>query len=299
MAVYKRTYHRYEGPLTPLSWRFLALSRYNFEDVRKLRFVNALFSVAMFWPLLSAIVIYANHNLSILRMLGIQSSKALNIDSAFFLTFLGFQSMLAFFLTAFIGPGLVSPDLANQALPLYLARPFSRSDYVLGKLSVLVIPLSLVTWIPGLLLFILQGTLEGEGWMMNNPRIAFGLFLGSWIWILVLSFLALALSAWVKWRPTAAGLLFGVFFVASGFGNAINGVMRTHWGNLINISYLIGRVWVYLFESDPQKSAGAIFFRAASGELIPIWACWGSLIGICLFCLYLLSLKIKGVEVVR
>ena len=40
---------------------------------------------------------------------------------------------------AFIGPGQVSPDLANNALPLYLARPFSRVEYVLGKMSVLLV----------------------------------------------------------------------------------------------------------------------------------------------------------------
>ena len=186
MAVYKRTYHRYEGPVTPVRWRFLALSRYNFEDVRKLRYVNALFTVCFFWPLISAVLIYMNHNLSILKMLGIKGTQVLSIDTAFFLTFLGWQGMLAFFLAAFIGPGLVSPDLANQALPLYLARPFSRADYVLGKLSVLVIPLSLVTWVPGLFLFGLQGMFEGFGWMAGNMRIASGLLFGAWIWILVL-----------------------------------------------------------------------------------------------------------------
>ena len=38
-------------------------------------------------------------------------------------------------------------------MPLYLARPFSRTEYVLGKASTLVILLSLLTWIPGLFLF--------------------------------------------------------------------------------------------------------------------------------------------------
>ena len=57
--------------------------------------------------------------------------------------------MLALFLAAFVGPGQVSPDLANNALSLYLARPFSRAEYVLGKMSVLVILLSLMTWVPG------------------------------------------------------------------------------------------------------------------------------------------------------
>ena len=94
------------------------------------------------------------HNLSALKMLQIRD--LVEINARFFLNFLGWQSMMAFFLAAFVGPGQVSPDLANNALPLYLARPFSRAEYVLGKMSVLLILMSVMTWIPGLLLFVLQ-----------------------------------------------------------------------------------------------------------------------------------------------
>jgi hypothetical protein len=78
--------------------------------------------------------------------------------------------MMALFLAAFVGPGQVSPDLANNALSLYLARPFSRVEYVLGKMSVLAILMSLMTWMPGLLLFGLQGYLEG--WLDARQRCA-------------------------------------------------------------------------------------------------------------------------------
>src|SRR5258707_13066390 len=52
------------------------------------------------------------------------------------------------------GPPLVSRDLRNNALPLYLCRPFTRTEDVLGKMSVLLILLSAITWIPQLLLFL-------------------------------------------------------------------------------------------------------------------------------------------------
>jgi hypothetical protein len=48
-----------------------------------------------------------------------------------------------------------------------------------------------------------------------------------------------------------------------------------------------------------RRGAGAVFFRVARGEEIPIWSCWAALIAICLFCLYLLSRKIRAVEVVQ
>ena len=75
------------------------------------------------------------HNASALGLLGVQgANRLISINVTFFLNLLGWQSMLALFLAAFIGPGQVSPDLANNALSLYLARPFSRAEYVLGKM---------------------------------------------------------------------------------------------------------------------------------------------------------------------
>ena len=53
--------------------------------------------------------------------------------------------------------------------------------------------------------------------MIDNLWIASGVFLGSWIWILSISLLALALSAWVKWRIAAGALLLGVLFIGAGF----------------------------------------------------------------------------------
>jgi len=96
--------------------------------------------------------IYLAHNLSFLERFG-AASQIGRIDSRFFFVFISVQGTLAFVLTAFAGPGLISPDIANGALPLYFCRPFSRAEYVLGKASVLAILLSQITWIPGLVLF--------------------------------------------------------------------------------------------------------------------------------------------------
>src|SRR5471030_1196758 len=193
------------------------------------------------------------------------------------MSLLGWQSMMALFLASFTGPGQVSPDLANNALSLYLARPFSRVEYVLGKMTILMVLMSLMTWVPGLLLFGLQGYLEGWQWMKGNARIASGIFFGAWVWILLLALLALALSAWVKWKPAAGALMFGVFFVAGGFGATINAVLRTKWGHLFNISELIGSIWVQLFEGQTHTTNGAVFFRVIEGEEIALWCCWASL----------------------
>ncbi|HYW44198.1 MAG TPA: ABC transporter permease subunit [Bryobacteraceae bacterium] len=300
MAVYKKTYRPYDGELTSSWRRFLVIPRYAFEDLHRSRFLTTFFIASFIYPLICVLLIYVQHNTSSLNLLGVGgANRLITVNVVFFLTFLGWQGMLALFLAAFIGPGQVSPDLANNALELYLARPFSRTEYVLGKMSVLLILMSLMTWVPGLLLFWLEGYHEGWGWMKDNARLASGVFFGAWIWILILALLALALSAWVKWKPAAGGLMFGVFFVAAAFGGIINAVQRTAWGNVFNISYLVGRIWVQLFEGSNQTTTGALFFRARAEEAIPMWCCWTGLAVLCLICLYMLARKIRGTEVVR
>jgi ABC-2 type transport system permease protein len=302
MAVYKKTYRPYEGELTPSWSRFLVIPRYAFEELHGKRFLTIFFLASFIYPLICALIIYVQHNASALSLLGVQQQGArglISINVTFFMSLLGWQSMLALFMASFIGPGLVSPDLSNNALSLYLARPFSRVEYVIGKMSVLTILMSLMTWIPGLLCFGLEGYLEGWQWMRDNARLASGIFFGSWVWILILALLALALSAWVKWKPAAGGLMFGVFFVGSAFGAVINAVQRTRWGNLFNIGHLIGVVWVQLFEGSNQTTNGAVFFRAAQDEVLPLWTCWMALLAVALICLYMLARKIRGAEVVR
>ena len=300
MAVYKKIYRPYAGPLTPGWRRFLTIPRYALEDLHRSRFLTIFYIATFVYPLIAAIIIYLEHDLSALRAFNADRiANLIHIDSSFFLSFLGWQSMLALFLAAFIGPGLISPDLSNNALSLYLARPFSRSEYVVGKLSVVLLLMSLMTWVPGLLLFGYQAYLEGGQWMAGNSRIATGLFLGAWIWILLLALLALALSAWVKWKPAAGALMFGLFFVASGFGAAINNVQDTKWGYLLNISNLMGSIWVELFEGGDPTSTGAAFFRVAPGQRLPVWSCWAAVLTLCAVSLWLLARKIRGVEVVR
>jgi len=300
MAVYKKTYRPYDGALTASWRRFLVIPRYAFEDLHRSRFLTIFYIGSFIYPLICALIIWVQHNASALGLIGAQgANRLISINVTFFLNLIGWQSMLALFLASFVGPGQVSPDLANNALSLYLARPFSRVEYVLGKMSVLVILLSLMTWVPGLLLFGLQGYLDGWQWVHDNARLAWAMFFGAWIWILVLSLLALALSAWVKWKPAAGALMFGVFFVGAAFGAIVNGVQRTNWGYVFNISYVIGSVWVDLFEGVNKTTNGAVFFRAPQGEELPMWCSWAALAGLCGICLYMLARKIRGMEVVR
>jgi len=286
MAVYKRTYRGYAGHLTETWSRFLVLFRYSRRSLFRSKLMNGFYALCFFFPLLCLLGIYANDHLSAFSFLAQRSGPLFKVDGRFFLMFLGGQSALAFILTAFIGPGLVSPDLANGALTLYLCRPLSRLEYVIGKMSVLAIVLSWVTWIPGLVLFFVQASLSGWDWMIHNFWIATGIVLGSWVWILSISLLALALSAWVKWRIAAGALLLAVMFMGAGFSEAINRVLQTQQGYLINISRLINIIWQDLLHDSGERALSA-------GEA------WFGVFAFAALSFYLLMKKIKANEVVR
>lgn len=285
MAVYRRTYTSYSGALTPAWSRFLVVFRCSRKNLFRSKFHTGFFVLCFFYPLLCLIAIYLAHHLSFLERYS-GSNQLLTIDNKFFFVFITVQGVLAFMLTAFTGPGLISPDLANGALPLYFCRPFSRAEYVLGKASVLAILLSEITWVPGLVLFAVQASLAGSSWTWNHLWIVSSLVLSSFLWIAILSLLAMALSAWVKWRIVAGALLLAVLFFGGGFGQAINAVMRTQSGHFIDIVYLIGTVWTSLFRIDNDRGISSS-------------AAWIALLIYCGICLALLVRKVRAYEVVK
>ena len=60
------------------------------------------------------------------------------MDGAVFAQFLNWQILLGLLLTIFGGAGLIANDLRTGAILVYLSRPLTRRDYVLGKLCVLL-----------------------------------------------------------------------------------------------------------------------------------------------------------------
>ncbi|HEY0511763.1 MAG TPA: hypothetical protein VGH73_07665 [Thermoanaerobaculia bacterium] len=291
MAVYERNYGRYQGELTPPRSRFLILPRYAAKDVFDSRAFVAFFALCFLMPFVGLLIVYLHHNLSALNFLHLpleQLNQALPIDATFFRRGLELQSWLCFLMALAVGPALIAPDLRNNGLPLYLSRPFSRTEYVLGKMTVLVVLMSLITWIPGLLLFLFQAYLEGGKWLGENLRIGAAILIGSWAWILVVSLVVLAISAWVKWKPVARVSLLIVFFVLTGFAKALNEALDTWWGYLLSLSTAMNNVWSFLFGQefdDPHAQ--------------PVWAAWLTIGLGCALALWLLSRRIRAYEVVR
>ena len=90
------------------------------------------------WPVGAALWIYLHHNLNALSSMGLDLTALAPIDAGFFAMFMGVQCFVfGGLLALLVGPGLVSPDLANGALPLFLSRPLTRTGYAVGKMATL------------------------------------------------------------------------------------------------------------------------------------------------------------------
>jgi ABC-2 type transport system permease protein len=289
MAVFERNYHAYSGTLTPRNTRFLVLPRYAYREMMASKLFTAFLVFCFIWPLVLSILMYIPHNSTFLMLIQAQMSDVSIFNFGpmdYFFWFMIPQGWLAFFLAFIVGPALVSADLRNNALPLYFSRPFSRTEYVLGKTAVLIVLMSMITWVPGLLLFLWQGSLEGLGWMGDNLRIAAAIFLSSWIWILLLCLVSLAISAYARWRPLARAGFVLVFLVPLGLAPILNTLFKTQTASLINIIDMVRVVWTSLFGIQ-------------SWVTVPLGGAWLSLLIACAICLWLLSRKIRPLEVVR
>ena len=299
MPVYDRRYRGYSGERDESRFRFWTVARFALQDLFKSRLALVLLIASCLPPLVIGGMIYISNNLDMLTAIGWKVSGEdvdgnwLAIDKEPFFWFMVWQSMFAFFLASFIGPTLVAPDLAHNALPLYLSRPLKRTDYIAGKLLVLLVPLSAITWVAGLLLVTLQTSLAGFGWLTAHWQIVPALFFGSWIWILLLSLLAIAVSAWVKWRMVATGMLFGIFVVGEAFGKAISEIGGLRWGKLLAFDDVVQAIWAWLF--------GGIDFLGGPfpEDPLPLPANFAMVAAVIAVSLWILNRKIRACEVSR
>jgi len=291
MAVYGRSYKGYAGELTPEWSRFQILTRYGLRDLFRSRFFLAVFCLCFVAPLVASIRIYFAHNLEAIGIFQLSQGmieELLAIRPEFFRNWIIIpQTALAFVLTLLAGPALVSPDMRNNALPLILARPFSRSEYVIGKLVVLLLVNSAITWVPALLLFGFQAYLAGGGWLGDFYWVGISLLVASWVWILTVSLTALAISAWVKWKPLAALLFLALPLSLQAFGGVVNLAFRTHWGGLVQFTDLLWVLWAGLFRLELAPPA------------IPTLGVWAMFILAGAMALFLLSRKVTAYEVER
>jgi len=291
VPVFDRRYRGYAGERRTARAGIWTLARFALRQLFDSKLTLVLAVAIGLVPFGYAGFIYLANNLDVLEAAGFRTQMTLVGKSTFFY-FLSVQTGLAFLFAAFVGPALVGPDFGHGALPLYLSRPISRTGYVLGKLLALVLPLSLATWVPGLLLVGLQTALD-PAWLAANVRVPVAIFVGSWIWIVFVSLLVLAVSAWVRWRPVATGAVFGIFVIGEAFSAAINNFLGTKWGTIFSLDDLVQMIWVDLM------GGVSIFGRPVFEQPLPSLARWTviGLVSAAAFSLF--RAKVRGAEVSR
>ena len=292
MAVYKRTYKAYSGPLTPAWSRFTVLSRYGLGNLFTSRPFTA-FTVLCFIPFLVGLVlVYVLNSSTAQAVLQIGPNHPV-VNKFWFLGFLSIEAWMGFILAAWGGPGMITKDFANHSVQLYLSRPLSRVEYLFGKASVLFILLSCISWVPALILFFVQAGLQGHGWLWENLWIAGAIVLSCLIGIAMVSLLSMAISVWVKWRIAATALMFAVFFLFPAMGFVVSIILRTKWGNVLNFPVMIMIIWAHLFRVHPTNP------NATGFDIVPLWAAWASALTLCAICFWLLDRKLRAKEVER
>ena len=289
MSVSLHEYRPYTGPTTPLWKRPLVLARYGMAEAWASKITVILFIVALIPCVVDMVLMYVADN-PVAKLLVMRGNPVLVINEKFFLNVLETQCWFGLVLAAWIAPRMVSFDLGDNALPILLSHPISRFGYVLGKFIALTWSLSYVILIPVVVLFGYQCYASPVPWAADHLGMIFGIVVGSALWIVWVSLVGLAVSAWVKWRVIATGAIFAVVFVPAGVGGIASAILRTRWGLLLNVPVVLTEMLQRLLGAPPiaegrfdlpNSAIAAVLLMAIAG------------------CIAVLNARIRGREVVR
>src|SRR5688500_7995356 len=203
-----------------------------------------------------------------------------------FREFMDQQGVFVFFVTIYVGAGLIANDRRANALQIYLSKPLMRAEYIAGKLAVLMFFLLLVTLVPGLLLLVLQIAFAGSfAFARANLFLFPAITLAALLQVLLASFTMLALSSLSKSARFVAILYAGLlFFTKAMFGALalITGGTRVAW-----VSF-----------SDNLIQVVDVIFRLKPRYEVPWAVSLLVIVGLMVVSASVLERRVRGVEVV-
>jgi ABC-2 type transport system permease protein len=279
MPIHDQSYRRYRGAREDVrsAWTVIALTGIK-QLLRKRVFLGMLFFSLMPF-IIRCVQLYLAANYPQLGAFVEPSPKM-------FRGFLENQSFFVFVMTAYVGAGLIANDRLANALQIYLSKPLTRADYIAGKMAILITFLLLITWVPGLLLILLQVVFSGSfQFIRANLFLIPAVTLASLAIVLVASFTMLALSSLSKSQRYVAILYAGIMI----FTNAVYGVLR-----LVTRSTSVS--WVS-FTASLDQVCDAIF-RLPPRYDTPISVSFIVLVGLLVVSISVLERRVRGVEVV-
>jgi ABC-type transport system involved in multi-copper enzyme maturation permease subunit len=230
MPVYDYSYKIWEGHRRGPLFRWLAIPKFAYLELLKLRIVTGILTIAAVHFLARLSILYLYVNEQFLKLLRLPPNILPPIDAWFFKDAVDWQFPLCFILAFVIGANLISRDLKHNAVVLYASKPISRWEYLAGKFSVLFfIFMGILGGLP-LLLFLLQTAVAPahSTWHLyfwsRYAKIGPAIVLYGLVASTTLSLLIMTASSLVK-NGRYAGIAFAGFIIGS---NAIAGILSSN-----------------------------------------------------------------------
>ena len=157
-------------------------------------------------------------------------ASMLSPSAATFRDFFDKQDLFVFIMTVTLGSSLIAQDRRANALQIYLSKPLTRAEYIFGKLGILATFLLLITWVPAILLLVVEvmfaGT-NGFAFLRANAYLFPAITVFALVEVAMVSTSMLALSS-LSTNSRFVGILYTALIF---FSNALYGVLRAVTGS--------------------------------------------------------------------
>ena len=225
MPIHDQGYRRYTGTRMPGGRAWAVITTVGLRTFFGKRAFLALLLLAWLPFLVRTVQIYAAANFPRLAFIAPTAET--------FRQFLNQQDLFVFFVTVYVGAGLIANDRRANALQIYLSKPLTRGEYVFGKMAILMTFLLMVTWLPAIVLLLVQVSFAGSlAFLENNMYLFPAITLLSFVEATVVSAAMLALSS-LSNNSRFVGILYAglIFFSDALFGvlRAVTGESRLSW----------------------------------------------------------------------
>jgi ABC-2 type transport system permease protein len=195
-----------------------------------------------------AVQFYAAANLTT-----IPQASLLTPSADTFRQFLEQQRTFVFFVTVYVGAGLIANDRRANALQIYLSKPLTRAEYIFGKLAILMTFLALVTWLPAIVLLIVQIAFAGNFTFFRTNAFLFpAITVFAFLEILLASSTMLALSSLSKSSRYVAILYAAVIFFTQAVYGVLYAVTRSTAFSWLSFSTNVSQIGDIVFR-QPQR----------------------------------------------
>src|SRR3954464_10996286 len=245
MPIHDQGYRRYSGSRAPVGRAWAVIAKAGVRTLLGKRAFIALLLIAWFPFFVRAVQIYAAANLP--------QAAFLAPDARMFRQFLEQQEVFLFFVTVYAGAGLIANDRRANALQIYLSKPLTRGEYIFGKLAVLMTFLLLVTWVPGIVLLIVQIAFAGNFTFLRNNFYLFpAITVFSFISVTMVAAAMLALSS-LSNSSRYVGILYAavIFFTQAVYG-VVYAATRSSAMSWISFSANLSQIGDVIFRQTPK-----------------------------------------------